>query len=69
MLRFSQFINNGTYSNKTFSASLSYQNHTSVGHVFTSIHIYFQVPVNTALEGLCEGMLEAWKLYNDPKYV
>jgi len=27
------------------------------------------VPDNTALEGLCEGMLEAWKLYNDPKGV
>lgn len=41
----------------------------SVGHVFTSIRIYFQVPLNTAVEGLCEGMLEAWKLYNNPKYV
>jgi len=27
------------------------------------------VPANTAVEGLCEGMLEAWKLYNDPKGV
>jgi len=41
----------------------------SAGHLFTSIHIYFQVPSNTALEGLCEGMLEAWNMYNDPKCV
>ena len=40
-----------------------------VGRLFTSIHIYFQVPINTAVQGLCEGILEAWKLYNDPKCV
>ena len=28
----------------------------------------FQIPHNTALEGLSEGMLEAWKIYNVPKY-
>ena len=28
---------------------------------------YFQIPENNALEGLCEGMLEAWKIYNSPK--
>ncbi|XP_069676037.1 glutathione synthetase-like isoform X3 [Periplaneta americana] len=27
------------------------------------------VPKNTALEGLCGGMLEAWKLYDDPQSV
>ncbi|PNF30929.1 Glutathione synthetase [Cryptotermes secundus] len=27
------------------------------------------VPVNTALEGLCGGMLEAWKIYGDPNAV
>ncbi|XP_021934218.1 glutathione synthetase-like isoform X2 [Zootermopsis nevadensis] len=27
------------------------------------------VPVNTALEGLCGGMLEAWKLFGDPNAV
>jgi len=28
-----------------------------------------QVPENKALQGLCEGMLEAWKIYNAPKSV
>lgn len=27
------------------------------------------VPENNALQGLCEGMLEAWKIYNSPKSV
>lgn len=47
---------------------------------FPSLHRYIlqelghgdkvkNVAANTAVEGLCEGMLEAWKLYNDPKGV
>lgn len=28
-----------------------------------------QIPENNALQGLCEGMLEAWKIYDSPKAV
>lgn len=39
MLWFTQFINNGTYSSKTFSASLSYQYH-NFSRTFIYIHSY-----------------------------
>lgn len=29
----------------------------------------FQLPENNALQGLCSGMLEAWKIYGDPNAV
>lgn len=33
----------------------------------SSITFPFQLPENNALTGLCEGLIEAWKIYNNPK--
>lgn len=33
---------------------------------YSDIFIYFQLPENTALSGLCEGMVAAWKQYAVP---
>lgn len=32
------------------------------------IFYYLQLPENNALDGVCGGLIEAWKLFGNPKY-